>query len=158
MTGQTGTDGQRTDKHDRTDKDDRTDDGTDGRTEDDDGDDGTRRQGQTEDGRRRRHGRRDGRTEDDDDDDGTETTSWTDRRFVPPKFQIQHWDQYSNVHVCRPQIHHSGRAQTLPPGDRNLKDLCYSLRGSRAQKEQLGFAAYVLSICSFLRTTTDDDG
>ena len=37
------------------------------------------------------------------------------------KFQIEHWDQNSNVKVCR-QYHLSGQAQTSPPGYRYLQD------------------------------------
>ena len=94
-------------------------DGTDGqRTDDDDGtDDGT-----DDDGRRRR--RTDGRTEDDDGDgtdgrDGRTTTGRTGRNgqtryvyiYIVPKFQIRHWDQYSNVPVCRPRDDVSGHPQ-----------------------------------------------
>ena len=72
-TGHEGTDGQRTDDDD---DDDGTDDGTDGRTKDDDGDNGTDTTGRT---------RRAGRT-----------------IYIVPKFQTQHWEQFSSVTVHRP--------------------------------------------------------
>ena len=90
MTRHDGTDGQRTDD------DDGTDDGTDGRrrtwtggqrTDDDDGtDNGT-----------------DGRTEDDD-DDGTRRDGRREdiHLYMIIKFQIEHWDQVSNVTINRP--------------------------------------------------------
>ena len=49
--------------------------------------------------------------------------------YMIAKFQIEHWDQKSNVKLYRLQDHISRHAQTFPPGYRNLQDLSHRLRG-----------------------------
>ena len=67
--------------------------------------------------------------------------------YMITKFRVEYWDQNSNVKVHRPRKDVSGHVQTFPPGDRNLQDISYRLRGSRAPKQNmLGFAAYAFRI------------
>ena len=74
--------------------------------------------------------------------------------YITTKFQTEHWDQNYNAKVFRPEHHIPGQAQKFPPGNRNVKEIVYYLRGPGLKKRNsnkimLRVANYVRYVRNF---------